>query len=822
MRNILSRDDIRRLGSADIGGKARALAELSDAGFDVPPFIVILPKAFDDGGRLDANAQANLAEAVKDLGGRSFAVRSSGRMEDGGEDSHAGQFLTVLNVAKAGIAVEAECVFASGGAASVAAYRAARGRDGTDQPAVIVQAMVDARSAGVAFAADPVSGRRDRVVVCAVSGLADRLVAGEENGETWVLAVPGLEPVCRPREDPVLTLEEVVAVAKICLLSSAARGGPQDIEWAFGQDSAAPLLLQSRPITTALRPDVAPERKLLVLDNSNIVESYPGTVSPLTFSFAAYAYARVYRSFLHLVGVPEAVIDDNSSELANMLSLVDGRMFYNLGNWYRLLSLLPFFSSNRSHMESMMGVEQPLPDEVMRTACAQQGVRGKLRMVIGLSIAALRLPMTRRDFLQRLNAVIPATSSTTALNAFCLSALAQEYRRIEAALLDRWDAPIINDFLCMMAFGSSRHLMKLWCGAAGIAAHNDVMIGQGDIISAEPAKLILAMGVLARTIPGAADLLASGDAVAVFSLPGLGAALHAYIAKFGDRRIGELKLEQPTLADDPWPLFRAVAATSTVNTVPSIRRNPARITADLFKGQPFKRVVAGLVLGYAKARVRDRENLRFERTRIFGHARRVFRAMGHILTANGVLLDRDDVFFLTVAEVLGAAEGNAVTVNLAGLAALRRVEHEAFRKLPDPAHRILIRGSITDVDSRLTLARLPQSVEGSAERFGTPCGGGIVSGAVRVIRDPLTEQILPGEILVARHTDPGWISHFAHAAAVVVERGSVLSHSAIVSRELGIPCVVAVQDVCAWLVTGDIVSVDGGTGLVKKEVASNE
>ena len=73
-----------------------------------------------------------------------------------------------------------------------------------------------------------------------------------------------------------------------------------------------------------------------------------------------------------------------------------------------------------------------------------------------------------------------------------------------------------------------------------------------------------------------------------------------------------------------------------------------------------------------------------------------------------------------------------------------------------------------------------------------------------------------GEILVARHTDPGWIAVFANASGVIAERGSLLSHSAIVAREMGVPCVVALKGVTGWLKTGDLVRLDGGTGRVEK------
>jgi pyruvate,water dikinase len=99
---------------------------------------------------------------------------------------------------------------------------------------------------------------------------------------------------------------------------------------------------------------------------------------------------------------------------------------------------------------------------------------------------------------------------------------------------------------------------------------------------------------------------------------------------------------------------------------------------------------------------------------------------------------------------------------------------------------------------------------------GLGCSAGTATGLARVITDPASTPIAPGEILVARHTDPGWIAHFSNAAAIVVERGSLLSHSAIVARELGIPCVVALKGAMTWLKTGDRIEVDGATGLVRK------
>jgi pyruvate,water dikinase len=811
---ILRGKSVLEAGTAKAGGKGLALAQMQEAGFRVPPFLVIPPDAFAN-GKLGAEATSELGQCLQELGD-SLAVRSSARSEDGAGDSHAGQFLTELDVKAKDVASAAARVLKSGLKRSVAAYRARRGHADVELPAVVVQEMVKAAAAGVAFAADPVSGRRDRIVVSAVKGLGDSLVSGLEDGETWMLSSPRFEVIARPMGDTVLTDDQAREVAKLCGTVSATRGKPQDIEWAYGDDGTTLYLLQARPITTPMLPEAPAEEKLFVLDNSNIVESYPGLVSPLTFSFAVQAYARVYRTFLHMVGVSQKAIEAHRAELGNMLSRVDGRMYYNLGNWYRLLSLLPFFSRNRQHMETMMGVASPLPDEAMAGAAPTPGNFAILRMVWRLLWQAIRLPATYRAFMARVaDAVLPRADAPR-LSGLPLSALAAEYRRIEAALLDRWDAPIVNDFLCMMSFGASRKLLQRWAGDRGLALHNDVMIGQGDIISAEPARLIREAGDIARDQSDILAALQRENAAEVFALANIGPKLSSYVERFGDRRIGELKLEQPTLNDDPTPLLRAVHASARAGRAVPDKKDPREQLRALFSGHPLRRRLASWALAYAKARVRDRENLRFERTRIFGHARRVFLAMGHAIKARGLLAEPGHIFQLTVAEVLGIAEGSAVTGDLKNLVALRLKEQEAFARLPDPPERILMRGAIAEKQQIETGVRRRAAETSERERTGTACGGGTVTGVARVIRDPALEQVKPGEILVARHTDPGWISHFANAAAVVAERGSVLSHSAIVSRELGIPCVVALADACAWIKSGEPLEVDGSSGRVRK------
>ncbi len=702
-----------------VGGKAASLARLSAEGFTPPAFLVIPADAFrvaKSGPVAKAGLQTELGPALAALGVGPYAVRSSGQAEDGAEHSHAGQFDTSLNVPASGVLDAAKKVWLSGFSGTVEIYRTVKSGGKAAAPAIVIQRMIAARVSGVAFSADPVSGLRNRIVISAIGGLGDRLVSGEEDGQTWVIEAGRV--VKAPDAEPVLTETEVKQVADLAQRAEAAFGAPQDIEWVIDADGLH--ILQARPITTALKPQPSPDETLTIFDNSNIVESYPGMVSPLTYSFAVHVYARVYRAFVRLLGVPNQTVADNAAVFDNMLGRIDGRVYYNLVNWYRALALLPGFSLNRAHMETMMGVSEPLPAEVTDQIGPPpaEGIakfREYLRMsgvALRLGFEAIRLPRTRAGFYRRLERSL---NSGLDLKTAGPSELAQEYRRIESDLLDRWDAPLINDFLCMIAFGASRNLLRRWLGEDGLALHNDVMIGQGDIVSAEPAQRIAAMGRLVAEA-GLTDDLKDRGLIALDGHPKIRTEVDAYLARFGDRCTEELKLESIPLTDDPSQLLAAIASHADRPPSPPAHADQAD-WAGLFAGKPLRRVVARTVIGWTKARVRDRENLRFERTRIFGHARRVFLALVRELAARGLLAEDRDVLFLTTSEILGAIEGFGLSHNLKGIVALRKAEDAASASRPDPAERIEMRGIAMMTGTAEVSTKV---AEGGTSRTGVP------------------------------------------------------------------------------------------------------
>ena len=213
-------------------------------------------------------------------------------------------------------------------------------------------------------------------------------------------------------------------------------------------------------------------------------------------------------------------------------------------------------------------------------------------MALGLGWAALRLPATSRRFEARLERALSTGVPPAEAN---LTELAATWRAIEADLLDRWDAPLVNDFLCMIAFGGSRRLLARWAGAEGLALHNDVMIGQGDIVSAEPSQRIARIGRMVAEA-GLAEALWRDGAAAFDPHPEIAAEFAAYLARFGDRCTEELKLESIPLDEDPTGLIAAIAA-SAGRTGQAAPQRPRPDWSAVMPGRPLRRALARWATG---------------------------------------------------------------------------------------------------------------------------------------------------------------------------------------------------------------------------------
>jgi phosphohistidine swiveling domain-containing protein len=901
------------------GGKAKNLARLTHADLSVPRWFCISSEAFqefvhlnDFASRLtltedksdfaahveklflDAQVifppqlKQSIEQALQttDLRDRYVAVRSSGLDEDSAENSFAGQFSSYLFQKGTDAVIESlKRCWASGFSERAMAYRIERGLPVTDiRIGVVVQLMVNADCAGVAFSRNPMRPTdRDSLIISSVWGLGEGLVSGELDADNFEVNRTSLE--IKPtlveksaafRRGPDLGLVKVdvpTAQIKISSLTDAQvreiatqtleleklLENPQDCEWAYENETL--YLLQTRPITS-LPSDAFFDAKIngdstVLWDNSNIIESYSGVTSPLTFSFASSGYRQVYIQFCEVIGVPQPIIKAHELMFRNMLGLLRGRIYYNLIHWYRLVLMLPGSANNKSFMETMMGVKQQLKPQFARVF-DDLGTPIKYSLPRRISIGAMTLYRFVRinkiisEFRKHFDYHYEATKKLP-LTTMSLGELSVVYRRLDEEVLRRWQAPIINDYLCMIFFGVLKKLTEKWVGDtnAGASLQNDLLCGQGALESTEPTKMLMR---IAGIIDGAEDDSNGRRGDAEFRTWYLATSpteiraawlrqeligtssreiwqrLQTFLDLYGFRCINELKLEEPDLHDDPTFVISAIAGYVKMKSY-SIQAMEERERAIKEKAEVTVRaklsrvraLVYFWIVGQTRKAVRNRENLRFARTKIFGLARHLFRGMGNAFTQLGTLSAPQDIFYLTVEEIFGFIEGRSVLLDLKALVALRKVEYEKYQRTPAPPDRLLTTGAVGVsclhpqilFDADLLRDEMPASDDPNI-LMGTPCCPGIVEGTVRVMESIKDAEGFHGEILVTARTDPGWVPLFPSCTGLLVERGSLLSHSAVVARELGLPTIVGISGgLMKRLKTGQRVRIDAGKGEVR-------
>ncbi|GJQ36116.1 MAG: phosphoenolpyruvate synthase [Anaerolineaceae bacterium] len=797
--------------------KASNLRVLSEAGFRVPPFVVVPARAFDDfsltlsdganeekiiQASLPAAIQNEILELVRQLPDVDLAVRSSLAEEDSARYSFAGQLDSFLNVRGREAVLDAvkKC-WASAYGKRAQAYHIKNGLlDKKIEMEVILQTMAPADISGVVFTADPATRDPRWMVISVVKGLGDELVQGKVSGETFRV---NHETGEWDGDGALLKKSQVSDLVAVSRRIEALFKSPQDIEFAFIEDGL--FILQARPITTPI-----PTEHIL-WDNANITESYSGITSPLTFSIIRGSYANVYRQFLSLMGVKEM----DETVLKNLLGFYNGQVYYQLFNWYEALSWLPAFDQNRRFLEQMMGVKQ--------SAGEAHGKRTGGWFALfswGMRMVGLHLTSERRakDFLLAFNTVL-AEYRAKDFSTMTPHQLHESYRDLEKQVLGEWRAPILNDFLAMIFFGILRSLTEKWF-EPGSSLHNDLLAGDGDIESIQPARRVQAM---ARSVRNDRELgaifdlepveilerIRSQENIAAFRME-----FDEYLQTCGDRCMNELKLEEPNLRDDPLPLIRMIAAAAkNPSEMPEHSPVRARAEARLSALPLHKRFAFQWILNNARRYVRNRENLRFARSRLFGLLRGILNSLGRQWAQAGVLPQAADVYYLTIGEIWDFVHGTAVTQDLKSIVSMRRTEFAGYKtdsvSLPDRFETF----GIPYLDSPRGLLVRPMADD--ADLQGVGCCSGIVTGKARVVYSVNEVSDLGGQVLVAERTDPGWVFLYPSASGILVERGSPLSHSAIVARELGKPIIVNIPNLTRRVRSGDRVEMNGGRGTVK-------
>lgn len=718
---MITLDEVGAADAPVVGCKAANLGELRRAGFPVPDGFVVRPST--DLAGLDA--------ALAALGGGPVAVRSSGVDEDRADRSYAGQYVSILNVTGTGAVADAvrEC---RGSAARAAAYHGGTPGD----LAVLVQRMVPADAAGVAFTVNPVTGAAE-TVVSAVGGLGDRLMSGEVDAQEWTVR-DGVAHGTPGAVDAAM----VSRVADLAGKVAAHFGAPQDIEWAVAGGEL--WLLQARPITAVVAqvPMAVTPPEGWATRNRNIDRPW----TPLERSVFLPAYSAGARNiFAFTTGVQPSAVE--------------------IGGWvYVVVREAP---GSESFARAGAGLASGEPAKLVRRW------EDEWRAEYTGRVAALR------------------ATDLGALDDAGLAAHASDVRRLFDDLHDTY--------------------FRL-TGAA-IAQLGELGVVCEELLGWDAtATLRLRGGLRGIHMAATEDIAAITD----------DAAFAAYLARHGHRTAG-FDLTAPTLAERPEILramveqqgaydFRAARAAIDERVAGATAEARAALT-DPHGRERFEKALAGSTESSA---VRDEKS--YLAVAAWALVRYAALEAGRRLVAAGHLARADDVLYLEWDEIF---EGRV------GAVARRRGEHAWARAFPGPAAYGTppAPGGGPRTEDAWHAARIGQwsmAVMGARppEATGPGLSGVAASpgrwrGTVRVVTGVEDfDRVREGDVLVCPETTAQWAVLFPVIGGLVTDRGSLLSHPAILAREFGVPAVVATGTATTTLRDGDIVDVDGGAGTV--------
>ena len=717
-------------------------------GLPVPAFTVVTK---------DTPLRPDFSEAER------FAVRSTFDVEDNAALSFAGQFETLLNVPRKDVPEAIRRVresYAKGYAAYAKAHGLPERESDADAP-VLVQEMVDADCAGVLFTANP-TGQLNEMVIVVGAGLGNAVVEDRADTTTYYYNKDdALYYYERAGDSPLLESETLQRLLDLGLAVERLFGAPTDVEYAVQGGDV--WLLQARPITTL------PGGETIVLDNSNIVESYPDLTLPLSQSFVKEIYYRIFKSLLLEVTHESPIVDALDHEIRDMVDMANGRVYYRISSWYGVLRLMPFSGWFIRIWQQMLGVENPT------VTATERRVPLRVKATLGFELLRCVLQTPKRmdtlcDFYERYAADLDRRlSAVLADEAHAKTPqLLDIYHSMLDDILARWHVTLIND---VYAF-----LFTYLAGKRNKAALADIR----NLESMKPVQHMLALVETAKQHGMDADAYRAAKA--------------EFIRQYGDRCLGELKLETHTYRTHPGLVDDFVRARLDAPTqLPQQEAPPAK------SREPF-------FVRRAKTGIYNRERSRMDRTRIFGTIRAIFRAVGEELCRDGRIDDPEDVFYISVPELEALGAGD-----LRETVAQRKAEFRMYADLPAYS-RLVFDGAIRNkrvLNASFDLLHRGDTLTGISAALGR------VTGEALVITNPDLSIDTRGKILVTRSTDPGWVFLIENAAGIIAEKGSLLSHTAIITRELHKPSMVNVHDACKRIRTGDLVELDSTAGTIR-------
>jgi phosphohistidine swiveling domain-containing protein len=846
---VLWLDRCNDAAATSVGGKARGLYDLMALDLAVPNGFVITTEVYRDavtrrgldiaiaGILADTGTPASdrraaeriaalfvdvtlseqesgvIRAALDQLGDCPVAVRSSAIAEDREDASFAGQQETELWVMGAD-AVERSITrcWASLFTAQAIGYRARVGVAPEDVTiAVVVQRMVPAVAAGVAMTLEPVTGDRSQVYIEAALGLGEGVVKGDvESDRFWIAKATGdvaksevsvqtRAHQFNPRTNTVAVVDvppeigrnpsisEAVArrIGELGVRIEQAAGRPMDIEWAI-DDNGAVHLLQGRPETvwsnrTATSVTESDWRAISVTNfgsppdatwsTTNAAEAVPGVQTPLGASIFEEHAELAFRETFRVIGaLPRDEARFTPDRNNRIIGFHYGRCALRVDLLCDWVDRIPGGNGQATATDIFGHV----PDGYVHRRQFRYYPRVLSRMWIPLvkypSIVNHHRAKARQCWSETLRRLPGLDADAT--------------RRLLAEQIPRTGSSVVD--------------------------HTTLVMGAVQPAFEQLGKLATSVGVNPqRLMAGHGGHEETELLVDLWECAHNRMAVDEFLGRHGFHGPAEGDLLSVTWRENPAPVLRLIetyrALAEDDSPVAIARRQVLDRKAaeqEVLTLLPwYRRPAARLVLKFARRYVPMRGLGKGAFVQNFDVIRAAARHLGELLVADGIIDDRDDVFMLTAAEILSTD-----TAVFREAAARRRAVHQVYRSMNVPAVWVGTPEPVVDE---------PEFDHEAEIIGGVAASPGLVEGRVRVALDPSTCQIVPGEILVARDTDPGWAALMFASGGLIADIGGVMSHTAVVARELGIPCVVSTRHAVHLLNTGDVVRLDGGSGLVQ-------
>jgi rifampicin phosphotransferase len=799
--------------------------------------------------------------AYSALGSPAVAVRSSATAEDLPEMSFAGQQDTYLNVqGEENLLRAVVSCWASLWTARAIGYRARNQVPSAGMAlAVVVQRMVESEASGVLFTANPLTGLRSETVIDATLGLGEALVSGQVEPDHYVVDTASGKITARTLGAKAIAIrsqagggtrqveqgsptsqalpdEQIRALTNLGRQVSDLYRSPQDIEWAWVHDTL--YLLQARPVTSLFpTPQGMPAEPLKVMFSFAAVQGMLDPITPL----GSDALREMFAMGARLFGV--RVTRDTQSVL------------YEAGErlWANFTSLLKN-SFGRRVVPIVLGLIEPTirqaVEKIQDDPRLQPG-RAGISFHARTQLVRFLLPVAGNVLL---NLIAPQRRRIYIVNKG-EQILKEMELRSAAVKGDRWQVLAQQaDLLPEMAAGHlPATLITFISGvAAGMASWNflnmlaaESAVGQTSQPPATPHDLVLlvtrgmpynpttemdlALWQMARTIRGdtASWQVFQANRPAELSTRYLSRDLpevtlqivDQFLDKYGGRGLGEIDLGRRRWAEDPQHVFEMVGSFTQIESeaqapdvvfargVTAADQAVAQLAASV-RGAPHGWLKARLLrffAGRARQLMGLRENPKFFAVRLMWIVHRELLKTGQEFVKAGELDQPDDLFYLSLTELKAFAARQEK--DWRALIAVRRQAYQrefSRRQIP----RLLLS------DGRAFYEGLSEPDATVNTINGSPVSPGSVEGRVRVVLDPRSAGLLPGEILVCPGTDPSWTPLFLSASGLVMEVGGMMTHGAVVAREYGIPAIVGVDQATTRLRTGQLIQINGSTGKI--------